>query len=75
MAYLASVGSADAHALPEMTGLCGFASHGAVFILGRAAIAEHPLILRFAGKAVGFLAGSGGSFSRGADGRAENTVA
>ena len=36
------------------------------------AIAEHPLIPRFAGKPVGFLAGSGGALSRGPDGRAEN---
>ena len=40
-----------------------------------AAIAEHSLSPRFAGKAVGFLAGGGGAFSRGPDGRAENGVA
>ena len=40
--------------------------------LRRAAIAEHALVPRFAGKAVGFLAGSGGALSRGPDGRAEN---
>jgi len=35
-------------------------------------ITEHPLVPRFAGKAVGFLAGSGGFLSRGPDGRAEH---
>jgi hypothetical protein len=40
--------------------------------LRRAAIAEHPFVPRFAGNAVGFLAGSGGTISRSPDGRAED---
>jgi len=43
--------------------------------LRRAAIAEHPLGPRVAGKAVGFLAGSGGFLSWGPDGRAEHGFA
>ena len=43
--------------------------------LRRTAIAEHARVPRFAGKAVGFLAGSGGPFSRGPDGRAEHALA
>ena len=43
--------------------------------LRRTAIAEHARVPRFAGKAVGFLAGSGGSLSRGPDGRAEHALA
>ena len=39
--------------------------------LSRTAITEHPPVPRFAGKAVGFLAGSGGSLCRGPYGRAE----
>jgi len=40
-----------------------------------AAIAKHALVPRIAGKSVGFLAGSGGAFSRGPDGRAEHALA
>jgi len=39
--------------------------------LRRAAIAEHALVPGVAGKAVGFLAGSSGSFDRSPDGRAK----
>ena len=40
-----------------------------------ATIAKHALVPRFAGKPVCFPAGSGGAFSRGPDGRAENALA
>jgi hypothetical protein len=43
--------------------------------LCRTTIAEHALVPRFAGKFVGFLAGSGGAFSRSPDRTAVNRLA
>ena len=57
----------------EVTGVEGVAERWRR--LRRAATAEHSLIPRFAGEAVGFLAGGGGSLSRGPDGRAEDALA
>ena len=43
--------------------------------LRRTVITEHALVPSFAGKAVGFLAGSGGSLCRDPDGGAEHALA
>jgi len=70
---LVRVAAEAAHFEIEVASIEGIAERGRW--LRRATIAQHSLVPRFAGKVVGFLAGSSGAFRRGPDGRAENGVA